>query len=130
MRKSYGNAISPEDDHATIEKRVRSITTVRPRRTDTGDPYECPVFDLHRIYNRPREIPIIRGCQEATIGCLDCKMELPPLMANTYAAFREQKAKISDDYVRDVLRQGNRRAQEIAAETMEQVRHHMLMDYL
>ncbi len=46
----------------------------RVRRTDPGEPNDCPAFNLHRIYCTPDEIDYVSaGCRTAGIGCLDCK---------------------------------------------------------
>ena len=50
---------------------------------------------------------------------------------NYLAPMRERRAELSKDmdYVRDVLAEGNRKANEIANETLEQVREAMGMRY-
>ncbi len=132
MSKSYGNAISPDQTPEELETGVRRMVTVRPRMKDKGDPFECAVYDLHKVFNTTgqRDVTIAQSCRDASIRCLDCKLELPPLMAVSYEQFRERRGVITDDYVRDVLRDGNKKAREVAAQTMERVRHHMLLNYL
>ena len=57
MSKSYNNAIYLKDSLETIRKRISTMMTdtKRKRRTDPGEPEDCPVFSLHngsRIDNR------------------------------------------------------------------------------
>lgn len=130
MSKSFGNDISPGYDETKITERIKQTITARPKLSDLGDPYECPVFDLHRIFNPEGEIRVQQACRNALIRCYDCKMELPSKITVAYEEYKEKKAKINLDYVHDVLREGNKRAREVARETMEKVRSYMLMDYL
>jgi len=130
MSKSYGNSIEPHYSREEIANRVKQTVTARPRLKDKGDPFECPVYDLHRIFNQEREIELNKNCRDASIRCYDCKMELPEKIAAAYEQFREQRTKITDDYVKDVLREGNLHAREVAAETLDRVKRFMLMDYL
>ncbi|HII71173.1 TPA: tryptophan--tRNA ligase [Candidatus Woesearchaeota archaeon] len=129
MSKSYGNDINPEMGPEDVKKRVKAYLTNRKRLEDRGDPYECPVYDLHRVFNRERDVEINKSCREASIRCYDCKMELPALIADSYADYRAAKERISDDEVLDVLKDGAQKAREKAGAKMEQVKRFMLMDY-
>ncbi len=53
MSKSYGNAILLREDPATVTQKIRTMQTdpARVRRTDPGDPENCPVWALHQIYS-------------------------------------------------------------------------------
>ena len=53
MSKSYGNAIRLRERPQVVEQKVRTMVTdpARKRRTDPGDPGQCPVFALHNIYS-------------------------------------------------------------------------------
>ena len=79
MSKSYGNAIYLKDEPETVRQKLRPMVTdpARKRRTDPGDPDNCPVFDLHRAFSpvETREWAAA-GCRSAGIGCLDCKAKL------------------------------------------------------
>lgn len=131
MSKSYGNELPAGENPEGIAAYVKGVTTVRPRLTDKGDPYTCPVFDLHRLYNdNAREMEVLQGCRNASFGCGDCKSDLPTKIADAFADFRTARDGITDNYVKDVLREGNRKAQEVAARTMDRVKSFMMMDYL
>ena len=77
MSKSYGNAVYLNDPLADVESKLGKMMTDprRKRRTDPGDPKDCPAYQsLHRIYCTEEEkAEIDKGCKTATIGCLDCK---------------------------------------------------------
>jgi len=130
MSKSYGNDINPLFTELEIANKVKSTLTTRPRLEDKGDPFECSVYDLHRIYNQEAETKIQQGCLNASIRCYDCKKDLPSLMSKTYEEFRDRRKKITTDYVKDILREGNKKAHDIARVTLEKVKSHLLLDYL
>jgi tryptophanyl-tRNA synthetase len=76
MSKSYNNAVYLDESDQEVEAKLSRMATDprRVRRTDPGDPADCPAFNLHRIYCTPAEIEYVtHGCRTAGIGCLDCK---------------------------------------------------------
>jgi tryptophanyl-tRNA synthetase len=97
----------------------------RVRRTDPGEPEKCPAFQLHKIYCTSEEIEeVSQGCRTAGIGCLACKKIMIKHVQDDLAPIRERRAEFEKkpEHVEDVLQAGNRRAQEKAAETMNEVR--------
>ena len=127
MSKSYNNAVFLSDSPKEIDQKISRMMTdpARVRRNDPGDPKKCPAFNLHKIYSTPEEIEeVSKGCQTASIGCLDCKKVMIKHVIEDLSAFREKretyKKRLGD--VEDVLETGNRIAQEEAAKTMSEVR--------
>ncbi len=130
MSKSYDNAIALDEDPASIEKRLGRMTTDprRARRTDPGDPKDCPAFHLHRIYCTPEEIETVtEGCKTAGIGCLDCKKIMIKHVVADLAPLRERRAELAarPERVREILEAGTERARLVAEETMREVRDAM-----
>ena len=66
-------------------------------------------------------------CRAGKLGCVADKKHLAEVMSGALAPIRErrQKWERDPDAVRDVLRDGTRRAREVARETMDQVRSAM-----
>jgi tryptophanyl-tRNA synthetase len=127
MSKSYGNAIGLDEDLASVEQRLGRMATDprRVRRTDPGDPADCPAFRLHQVYCTPEEIEYVTaGCKTASIGCLDCKRVMIKHVVADLAQHRERRAAIaaSGGTVHDVLAAGAHRAREEARATMVEVR--------
>jgi tryptophanyl-tRNA synthetase len=130
MSKSYGNGIDLRESPASVEKKIRVMKTdpKRARRTDPGNPDDCPVWTLHQVYSDDaRKAWVREGCTTAGIGCLECKQpiiesinaELAPIQARV----REIEAK--PNYVREVLADGCTRARAAAEVTMRDVRDAM-----
>ena len=127
MSKSYNNAVYLDEEPAEIRAKLSRMMTDprRVRRTDPGDPKECPAFNLHTIYCTPEEIARVTvGCTTAGIGCLECKGIMIDHVLVDLAEHRERRRALAarPGYVREVLAAGNQRAREQARATMAQVR--------
>ena len=127
MSKSYNNAIALSDRPETIRQTVKTMVTdpARVRRQDPGNPDVCPVGDYHKVFSDQETLAWVdQGCRTAGIGCIECKMKLfdnlqqrlEPLTARR----RELEQHPGD--VHDILNDGARRAKDVAAETMAEVR--------
>ena len=134
MSKSYGNAILMREDPAEVTKKVRTMQTdpARVRRTDPGNPDNCPVWPLHKIYSidATREW-VVKGCTTAGIGCLECKQPVIDAIIREQAPVIERAQKYIDDptLVRNIVADGCERARKLAEETMRDVRDAMGLSY-
>lgn len=130
MSKSYNNAVLLSDSPEEIDRKLSRMMTDprRVRRTDPGEPEDCPAFNLHRVYCTPDEIAYVtNGCRTAGIGCLECKRVMIKHVIADLEPIRERRADLErrPDDVHAVLEGGNRQAQAAAAQTMSQVRQAM-----
>jgi len=127
MSKSYRNTIGLAEDEASIRKKLKTMVTdpARKLRTDPGDPAICPVFDLHEVFStQDTRDWAAEGCRIASIGCIEGKSALADALVprlEPIRARREAFAKRPDD-VRDIFREGGRKAREVAESTMVDVR--------
>jgi tryptophanyl-tRNA synthetase len=127
MSKSYGNAILLKDGPDVIRRKISPMVTDtrRKRRTDPGDPDDCPAFTLHKAFvGKERREELGAACRKAAIGCLECKKVAIDALIALLTPYWEKRAVFERDpkLVWDILEQGNRRAREVAAATMEEVR--------
>ncbi len=127
MSKSFHNAVWLRDPPEEVDRKLSRMMTDprRVRRSDPGEPEDCPAFRLHRIYCTAEEIDFVtRGCRSASIGCLECKKimirhvieDLSPMAA------RRQPLEAEPARVHETLREGQERAQAVAEATMKDVR--------
>ena len=134
MSKSYGNTIALDATDDDVVKRLRTMPTdpARVRRTDSGNPDVCPVWQFHEVYsNAGVKDWVQQGCRSAAIGCIECKQpvidavlaELKPMQK------RGEEYAAQPDVVRNIINEGCERAREVARETMDDVRHAMSLDY-
>jgi tryptophanyl-tRNA synthetase len=134
MSKSYGNTIGLTASADEIRRLTMTMFTDpnRIRRSDPGNPDICNLYQFHRLFSDPQtQARIDRECRGALIGCVDDKKLIAEIMIEALRPIRERREQIDRDpsIVRDVLREGNRKARERAAATMEQVRKAVKIDY-
>lgn len=130
MSKSYNNTIALREDPEVITKKIRTMPTdpARVRRTDPGNPAKCPVWQFHLVYSDDATRQwVTAGCTSAGIGCLDCKQPVIDAVLTELAPIRERAAYYEDnpDQVRNILADGCEKAQELARDTMRDVREAM-----
>ncbi|OQX61794.1 MAG: tryptophan--tRNA ligase [Desulfococcus sp. 4484_241] len=127
MSKSYGNAIYLSDSPETIAKRTAQMITdpQRARKCDPGDPGVCNVFEFHKLYTKKEVTDEINvGCRSAALGCVECKKMLATSLAEGLGPIREKRSYYAQrpELVAEILEAGTKRAREVAAGTMEEVR--------
>jgi tryptophanyl-tRNA synthetase len=130
MSKSYGNTIALREDPETVTKKIRTMPTdpARVRRTDPGNPANCPVWQFHLVYSDDATRQwATAGCTSAGIGCLECKQPVIDAVLAELAPIRERAVYYEDnpDQVRNILADGCEKAQELARDTMRDVRESM-----
>jgi tryptophanyl-tRNA synthetase len=127
MSKSYGNALNISDEPKVLLEKLRTMVTdpARYRRTDPGDPDKCPVWDLHRFFNRDEaeRAELAQGCRTAGIGCLDCKKRLCAHVTETMEPIQERRRhyETRSEELAEIVRAGADRARAVAQATMEEV---------
>jgi tryptophanyl-tRNA synthetase len=126
MSKSYGNAVFLTEDPGEIDKKLSRMVTDprRARRTDPGDPNDCPAYQsFHRTYCTDEELRwAAEGCRTAGIGCLECKKVMIKHVIEELAPIRARRAKLKPADAEAVLAAGNEKARAIAETTMAEVR--------
>ena len=127
MSKSYGNAIYLADTPEEIWNKIRPMVTDtnRKRKTDPGDPDRCPVFALHLAFTpEEQREEIITSCKSAAFGCIDCKKILYKWMMQELEPVIEARRywEARRDEVLDILKEGAKKAREVATATMDEVR--------
>ncbi len=130
MSKSYNNTIALREDPESVTKKIRTMPTdpARVRRTDPGNPEKCPVWQFHLVYSGDGVRQwVTAGCTSAGIGCLECKQPVIDAVLAELAPIRERAAYYEDnpDQVRNILADGCEKAQELARDTMRDVREAM-----
>ncbi|MEW5993539.1 MAG: tryptophan--tRNA ligase [Candidatus Zixiibacteriota bacterium] len=133
MSKSYDNHIPIEYTDRQTEKRIRGFYTdpKKVRKGDPGHPDKCPVYLLHRVYTPNASKEIAPPCRTGELGCVDCKMRLTKNLNEALEPIRSRRSELlkTPDFVWDVLKTGQERAQARAQSVMEKVRAAMKMSY-
>ena len=127
MSKSYNNTISLRETPEDVAKKLKAMPTdpARIRRTDAGNPKNCPVWQLHEVYSDDAKKQwVTEGCTSAGIGCINCKNAVAEGINVVLAPMRARAAELAADpeKIDRILRDGAQRARALADETMARVR--------
>jgi len=124
MSKSFNNAIYLDESDKDIWEKVRKAKTdpARIKKTDPGHPDVCIVFDYHKAFSSPDEVKEIEeACKAGSIGCVECKKKCAANIQKIVDPIREKKESLTDDYILDIINEGNKKAKEIASSKMKEV---------
>lgn len=127
MSKTLDNCIYISDDPETVEKRVRSMYTDPNRiRADIPGKVEGnPVFIYHDIFNPDKdEVENLKErYKTGNVGDVEVKKKLAKAINNALEPYRERRSEYEKniDNVRDILKEGTRKARELAMNNMEDI---------
>lgn len=129
MSKSLGNTILLSDDADTVSQKLRKAVTdpQKLRKNDPGRPEICLVFTYHKKFN-PAEIPQIEAdCRSGVLGCVACKSRCAEKINNFLAPIIDKRKHFENnlDEVKDILADGEKKAKQVAIETMNEVHNKM-----
>ena len=133
MSKSYANTIAIREAPEEVIRLVRTMPTdpARVRRTDPGNPANCPLWQFHQVYSdQTTKDWAQKGCQRASIGCLDCKQPVIDAILREQQPMFERAQQYLDDpsLLRSIIADGSDKARKVAQETMRDVREAMGLD--
>lgn len=126
MSKSYGNTIGIFDEGKALKKKVMSIVTDSTPLDEPKDPEQCNVFALIKLFaEAERRAEIAEQYRAGGYGYGHAKKELLGLIDDFFAEARARRHELEQrpDYVRDVLREGAKRARQKTEPLMAQVRN-------
>jgi tryptophanyl-tRNA synthetase len=132
MSKSYGNTIDIFDEGAELQKKVMAIRTDSTPLEAPKNPDTCNVFALIKLFASAEKTAEIREKYLAGgYGYGHAKKELLAMITAYFADARERrKALVQNmDYVRDVLREGGRKARVRAEQVMDPIRDVVGLNY-
>ena len=125
MSKSYGNTIGLFDEGKTLKEKVYAIVTDSTPLDAPKDPEADNVFALIKLFaSDEKRAEIAEQYRAGGYGYGHAKKELLGLVTEHFAEARARRKELAQrpDYVRDVLREGGRRARERAERLMAEVR--------
>ena len=135
MSKSLGNAIYLSDDEKTLQKKVMSMYT-DPTHIHVEDPGHIEgnvVFTYLDIFDPDKEhVQELKDQYQAGgLGDVKIKRYLFEILNNELKPIRERREEFAKDIpaVYDMLKQGCADANEVANQTLAEVRHAMGLDY-
>lgn len=127
MSKSLNNDIKLVDNKEYTKKKVLQMITdpKKIKLADKGEPNDCQVAYKHyEIFADKKTLSVVQNeCRGAKIGCVDCKKRLADIVNTSLAPVREKREKLKNERdILEILDIGNKRARQVAKETLEKVR--------
>lgn len=125
MSKSYGNTIGIFDEGKTLKKKVMSIETDSTPLDKPKDPESCNVFALIRLFaEEEKKEEIANNYRAGGYGYGHAKKELLAMITDYFAEAREKRRKLAENpnKVREILREGGKKARARAEKVMKPVR--------
>lgn len=135
MSKSYGNTLSLSEDENDLMDKIKKMKTDtgRVKRTDKGNPENCPVFTYYNYFLPARKAEIDSECRSAGIGCTDCKAIIAGQIIKETQTFREHRKKNIEnpDFILSILDAGAKKATKTAHDAIASLKESigMTTDY-
>ncbi|MBI2874864.1 MAG: tryptophan--tRNA ligase [Firmicutes bacterium] len=128
MSKSYGNTIELADAPDEVRRKVQQMVTdpQRIRKSDPGRPEICTVYAFYKALAQ-RLPEVEERCRGARIGCVGCKKELGEVLSSLLEPVYHRRRELENNpgVLREILREGSRKAGEVARATLEECRRAM-----
>ena len=135
MSKSLGNAIYLSDDADTLAKKVKSMYT-DPLHINIADPGHVEgnmVFTYLDIFGDDKAYiaELKEHYQRGGLGDMKIKRYLIDVLEEKLAPIRQRRLEYAEDmdFVMNMLKTGSERANVVANQTLDEVRHVMGVDY-
>lgn len=133
MGKSLGNAIYLSDAEEEITRKVMGAVTdpSRIKKDDLGNPDVCMVAYYHELFSEDEVKEIFEECRAGKRGCVACKRQLAENIIKKLQPIREKRKYYEErpELLEEILKNGTKKAQEIAKETMSKVKESMRLNY-
>lgn len=136
MSKSLGNVIYLSDDVDTVRRKVMGMYTdpARLHPTDPGHVEGNPVFEYHRAFNADQaEVEdLIQRYKVGKVGDIEVKERLVVALNLFLDPIREKRKSLEargEEYLKQILLEGTKKARLVTRETLEMVREAMKINY-
>ncbi|MFA9478609.1 tryptophan--tRNA ligase [Phycisphaerales bacterium AB-hyl4] len=134
MSKSLNNAIFLSDTPKQVKKKCGRIFTGRMAADSPGVIEGNPLWEYHDTFNPDKaEVEDMKArYREGKVGDGECKMRLADVINELLEPMRQRRAEFEadPDKVLDVLRDGTRRANVVAEQTLAAAKAAMKFDFL
>ena len=144
MSKSLGNCIYLKDDEKTLKEKVMSMFTdpLHINVSDPGHTENNPVFIYLDAFSTDEDfakfLPDYKNLAEMKehyerggLGDMKCKKFLNEVLNKFLEPMRQRRAELETDIaeIQNILKRGTEQVREVGAQTMDEVRRAMRIDY-
>jgi tryptophanyl-tRNA synthetase len=132
MSKSFENFIALLDSPDVIKKKVSQMITdpKRIKLEDKGHPDVCNVFSYYGVFGDKKKVDEVRDyCEGAKKGCTQCKKDLAEIIIEYLRPIQEKRNKLENSDIDKILEEGNKKAKEVAEETINEIKQVIGMSF-
>jgi tryptophanyl-tRNA synthetase len=132
MSKSYGNAIDIFLTFDELKKRVMAIITDAKAVNEIKDPDNCNLFAIYSLFVNNEKLQELRERYlKPGLKYAEVKKELVQIIWDFFAPYREKRLELAKrpDDIRDILKNGAKKAKQVARVTMDLVREKVGLNY-
>ena len=125
MSKSYNNTIDVFEDPKKLRKKIMSIKTDSKGVEESKDPETCSVFTLYKLFaNDEQQAALAAKYRAGGMGYGEAKQALYDGAMAVFGPAFERRAQLAanPDTVRDILREGAKKARAKAAQVLGKAR--------
>lgn len=125
MSKSYNNTIDVFEDPKKLRKKIMSIKTDSKGVEESKDPETCSVFTLYKLFaNDEQQAALAAKYRAGGMGYGEAKQALYDEAMAVFGPAFERRAQLAahPDTVRDILREGAKKARAKAAQVLDKAR--------
>lgn len=134
MANEQNNTIALREIKSSIDEKLRAMPTdpARVRRTDSGNPSLCPVWQLHQTYSTKETKDWAEmGCVSAAIGCLECKQSVAAVIITEQQKLEKLAKPYQEDpmLINRIISDGCSKARDIVCNTLNRLKEAIDMNY-
>lgn len=135
MSKSLNNAIFLSDDPDTVKRKVMAMYTdpKRLKATDPGTVENNPLWIFHETFNPDQKWveETEERYRQGTVGDVECKKKLIDVLVDLIEPIRQRRLEFEKDpgQVLEILREGAKKANDVASETLKLAKEAMKQNY-
>jgi tryptophanyl-tRNA synthetase len=125
MSKSYNNTIDVFEDPKKLRKKIMSIKTDSKGVEEAKDPETCSVFTLYKLFaSDEQQAALAAKYRAGGMGYGEAKQALYDGAMSVFGPAFERRAQLAanPDTVRDILREGAKKARAKAAQVLDKAR--------
>jgi tryptophanyl-tRNA synthetase len=132
MSKSYGNAIEIFSDEKSLQKKVMSIKTDSTPVEQPKPVQGNPLYEIYALFlDEQGKAELKERFLTPGLRYGDIKKEICRVIWDYFEPYRNERARLASDrqFVGDTMKEGARKARQVATAYLEKARHNVGLDY-
>ena len=134
MQNLSNNTITLHETNESLQPKLRQMPSdpARIRRTDSGNPDLCSVWQLHKLYTSSLDLALISpACKSANIGCQECKQILEQNILLKQSQLHQKYSEICEDSIsiKKIINENCETARELVSNLLTSLKEAVQLNY-